>query len=182
MLCPLYSPAEHQTCCHDFRAEITFLSYAFFSMMCRDKKAFEEIFMNSCPKFLTPDMPDYEGLPENVGKVNMHTSPHTLPITPHPHTSHMHTHPHTHIHPPKHAHTHKLSYTNTHTPPHTYVLHFVQVTLLAKATVHGIVAVVQCTCWALPSSPLPLPLSSPHKSPSHIHLLPLPSPYSLDRI
>ena len=39
-------------------------------MICRDKKMFEEVFMNSCPKFLTPDMPDYEGLPENVGKVN----------------------------------------------------------------------------------------------------------------
>ena len=32
---------------------------------------FEEIFMNSCPKFLTPDVPDYEGLPENVGKVSI---------------------------------------------------------------------------------------------------------------
>ena len=36
-----------------------------------EKKAFEELYMNACPKFISPIPPDYEALPENYNKVVM---------------------------------------------------------------------------------------------------------------
>ncbi len=35
----------------------------------RDIKAYEEMFLYACPKFLSPIPPDYESLPENYNKV-----------------------------------------------------------------------------------------------------------------
>ena len=36
----------------------------------RDVKAYEEMFLYACPKFLSPIPPDYESLPENYNKAS----------------------------------------------------------------------------------------------------------------
>lgn len=36
---------------------------------CSDLKTFEDLFLFSCPKFISPVAPDYESLPDNYDKV-----------------------------------------------------------------------------------------------------------------
>ena len=41
----------------------------FFSCALSDQAVFKKLFMNCCPKFISPLPPDYDALPENYIKV-----------------------------------------------------------------------------------------------------------------